>query len=347
MRGGTQYVKQIGNYPDLSYTAAKRMAQKIAATVALGQFENRKGQTQPTVREIFQAYLTHHQFNPHSPKADAPKVKRQFDRFVFSNARFCLIDSSKLDVEDCVPLIRKSLEVGQTTSNNLLRNCKAAVNWAMRVPLLPSAPAEFSHWKIKYNPFTVIPLQEPSKEQDERFLSHEELAEAYNLLETVPWPAREILRFYFLSGGIRLRQLSRLTWEDIDESQMTMVLRDYKGRRAKARVYTLPITKLMLQTLHKAAPGNTPLSTSKTSLDGQHARYVTSIGQLMKGRPFTAKHIRKTGWSLMRDISLEAKRYWLSDDMSSIAQKHYDFFDHRKEILKGMLKWQCMCEGRS
>ena len=65
----------------------------------------------------------------------------------------------------------------------------------------------------------------------------------------------------------------------------------------------------------------------------------------MNGAHFTAKHIRKTGWSLIRDISVDAKRYWLSDDMSTIAQKHYDFFDHRDDILRGMLQWQAMCQG--
>lgn len=62
-------------------------------------------------------------------------------------------------------------------------------------------------------------------------------------------------------------------------------------------------------------------------------------------RPFTAKHIRKTGWSLIREIPLEAKRYWLSDDMSSVAQKHYDFYDHREDIRTGMLLWQSWCES--
>ena len=127
-----------------------------------------------------------------------------------------------------------------------------------------------------------------------------------------------------------------------------MRLRDFKGRRAQPRVYTLPLTDKMLETLHKASPGQFPLSTGQASLDSQHARYVTAISRQMEekgSRPFTAKHIRKTGWSLIRGIPLEAKRYWLSDDINTVAHRHYDFYDHRTEIKHGMTLWQAWCEG--
>jgi integrase len=154
-----------------------------------------------------------------------------------------------------------------------------------------------------------------------------------------------MLRFVFLSGGIRLRQLNRLTWDDIDQKQMTMTFYDRKGRRQQPCVYTLPLTELMLQTLQRANPGNRPVSNGGTSPDEPWLAHISKIGKKMNGKPFSAKHIRKTGWSLMRAIPVDAKRYWLSDHMSGVAQKHYDFFDHRDDILKGMLQWQAMCEG--
>ena len=73
-----------------------------------------------------------------------------------------------------------------------------------------------------------------SNPQDERYLSEEELATAYSLLEEYEAPTREMLRFVFLSGGIRLRQLNRLTWDDIDQKQMTMTFYDRKGEEAAA-----------------------------------------------------------------------------------------------------------------
>ena len=348
-KDGKNVYVSIGAFGDLPLSVVRQKAKQKKAQILLGQHEPKKSTlAQPNVKDVFQAYLEHHQFNPGSLKADRHKVQRQFDRFVFSNSRFCRLDVTELDVNDCVPLVRVALESGNTTANNLLRNCKAALNWGMKAPTNAKAPAEFSHWKIRFNPFTLIPLQESSNEQDDRFLTVEELATAYGLLETVPEPAREILRFYFLSAGIRLRQLARLSWDDVDVKEQTMRLRDFKGRRAQPRVYTLPLTDKMLETLHKASPGQFPLSTGQASLDAQHARYVTAISRQMEekgSRPFTAKHIRKTGWSLIRGIPLEAKRYWLSDDINTVAHRHYDFYDHRTEIKHGMTLWQAWCEG--
>ena len=346
-KNGRTVTETIGPAETLSLTAARTKAKELLAKIHLGTFvaNSKKEARQPTVGEVFQAYLTHHQFNPESPKADARKVQRQFDRFVFSRKAFCRLDATEFEVDDCVPVVRAAMATGNTNGNNLLRNAKAAINWGMKAPTNPKAPAEFAHWKLRFNPFTHIPLQAPSKPQDERYLSEEELATAYSLLEEIPAPTREMLRFVFLSGGIRLRQLNRLTWDDIDQKQMTMTFYDKKGRRPQPRVYTLPITELMLETLHRANPGDRPVSNGGTSPDEPWLSYISEISKKMNGKPFSAKHIRKTGWSLMRAIPLDAKRYWLSDDMSGVAQKHYDFFDHRDSILRGMLQWQSMCEG--
>ena len=345
-KDGRNVYVNIGSAQDLSLTAVRKIAKEKKAQILLGQ-HSRAAQTlkQPTVGEVFQAYLTHHQFNPEAPKADAKKVQRQFDRFVFSRKVFCGLDASQLEVEHCVPVIRDAMEAGNTTGNNLLRNAKAAINWGMKAPTNPMAPAEFSHWKLRFNPFVQMELQPPSKPQDERYLSEEELATAYSLLDEIPAPTREMLRFVFLSGGIRLRQLNRLTWDDIDQKQMTMRFHDIKGRRPQPRVYTLPLTELMLKTLLRANPGDKPVSNGGTSPDEPWLSHISAIARKMNGKPFSAKHIRKTGWSLLRTIPVDAKRYWLSDDMSGVAQKHYDFFDHRDDILKGMLDWQAMCEG--
>ena len=346
-KDGKNNYRNIGPYPELTLTAAKTKHKEIVAEIHLGTFvaNPNKEATQPTVAEVFQAYLTHHQFNPEAPKADARKVQRQFDRFVFSRKAFCRLDASQLEVEHCVPVIRAAMERGNTTGNNLLRNAKAAINWGMKAPTNPMASAEFSHWKLRLNPFAQMQLQPSSNPQDERYLSEEELATAYAFLEEESLPFREMLRFVFLSGGIRLAQLHRITRSDIDEKNMTLTMRSYKGRRPKARVYQLPLTPMMLETLHKANPGAKPLSNNGRSEYEDWLRKITAISKKMGGRPFSAKAIRKTGWTILRNVPIDAKRYWLDDDMSSTALKHYDFFDHRDSILQGMLDWQAMCEG--
>jgi len=346
-KNGRTVTETIGPAETLSLTAAKTKAKELLAQMHLGTFaKEATAEKQPTVGEVFQAYLTHHQFNPEAPKADAKKVQRQFDRFVFSRPGFCRVDASLLEIEECVPVLRAAMDAGNTTGNNLLRNAKAALNWGMKAPTNPKAPAEFAHWKLRFNPFAQMQLQPPTNPQDERYLSEEELATAYNLLEEITAPTREMLRFVFLSGGIRLRQLNRLTWDDIDQKQMTMKFYDIKGRRPQPRVYTLPLTELMLETLLRANPGDKPVSNGGISPDEPWLSHISAISRKMNGKPFSAKHIRKTGWSLSRDIPVDAKRYWLSDDMSTVAQRHYDFFDHRDNILQGMLQWQAKCEGR-
>ena len=344
-RNGKHHFKTLGTFPEVSLTAVRAQAAKHIAEIQLGQFAKRESGKQPTVGQVFESYLTHHQFNPEAPKADARKVQRQFDRFVFSRPSFCRLDASLLEVEDCVPVIRAAMDAGNTTGNNLLRNAKAAINWGMKAPTNPKAPAEFAHWRLRFNPFAQMQLQPPTNPQDERYLSEEELATAYSLLEEIPAPTREMLRFVFLSGGIRLRQLNRLTWDDIDQKQMTMKFLDFKGRRPQPRVYTLPLTELMLETLLRANPGDKPVSNGGTSPDEPWLSHISAISRKMNGKPFSAKHIRKTGWSLLRTIPVDAKRYWLSDDMGGVAQKHYDHFDHYDNILRGMLDWQQMCEG--
>ena len=347
-KDGKNNYRNIGPYPELTLTAAKTKHKKIVSEIHLGTFvaNPNKEARQPTIGEVFQAYLTHHQFNPEAPKADAKKVQRQFDRFVFSRPGFCRVDASLLEIEECVPVLRAAMDAGNTTGNNLLRNAKAALNWGMKAPTNPKAPAEFGHWKLRFNPFAQMQLQPPTNPQDERYLSEEELATAYSLLEEIPPPTREMLRFVFLSGGIRLRQLNRLTWDDIDQKQMTMKFHDIKGRRPQPRVYTLPLTELQLETLLRANSGDKPVSNGGISSDEPWLSHISAISRKMDGKPFSAKHIRKTGWSLIRDIPVDAKRYWLSDDMSTVAQRHYDFFDHRDNILRGMLQWQAKCEGR-
>jgi hypothetical protein len=106
------------------------------------------------------------------------------------------------------------------------------------------------------------------------------------------------------------------------------------------------MTEKMLETLQSAHPGERPLSNGRASQDEDWVRRISRISHKMNGVAFSAKHIRKTGWSLMRNVPIDAKRYWLSDDLSSVAQRHYDFFDHRDDILQGMLQWQALCEAR-
>jgi hypothetical protein len=176
-KDGKNNYRNIGPYPELTLTAAKTKHKEIVAEIHLGTFvaNPNKEATQPTVAEVFQAYLTHHQFNPEAPKADARKVQRQFDRFVFSRKAFCRLDASQLEVEHYVPVIRAAMERGNTTGNNLLRNAKAAINWGMKAPTNPMASAEFSHWKLRFNPFAQMQLQPSSNPQDERYLSEDQM----------------------------------------------------------------------------------------------------------------------------------------------------------------------------
>lgn len=142
---------------------------------------------------------------------------------------------------------------------------------------------------------------------------------------------------HVLTGGQRMAQLARVTLADVDRDSMTMTLRDNKGRRAKPRVYQIPLLPETLplidgitgsgEYVFSADGGATPMSDQFVSdIAARTCTAMKEAGEL-QGAPFTGKHIRATIESRLMDdpynVSSDVLARLLSHGLGGVQARHY------------------------
>lgn len=145
----------------------------------------------------------------------------------------------------------------------------AAIQARQHIDGLPA----FIALKISSNPARDIPPLRQSNQTKDRVLSLAELQTYWKHILNMENSAGALLRFHLLTGGQRIQQLAKATWEDYDVDNQTLTLQDPKGRRYKPRQHVVPI----LPQAYEAMLAMRPAYNTQNNLYNKQTAYIWSV----------------------------------------------------------------------
>ena len=272
-------------------------------------------------------------------KVSAGKVKGTLERHV-KNAHPALWNkpAAAVTIDDCMLVVARLANDGKPREADKVRGyMQAAYSRAINARHEVSAPKELRALGLRENPAREIRKVEGADNPNERVLSLAEFRAYWKRINALPEPQRGVAMLHVLTGGQRMAQLARVTLADVDRDSMTMTLRDNKGRRAKPRVYQIPLLPEALPLIDgitgsgkyvfSADGGATPMSDQFVSdIAARTCTAMKEAGEL-QGAPFTGKHIRATIESRLMDdpynVSSDVLARLLSHGLGGVQARHY------------------------
>lgn len=327
---------------------AKQMAAKAAAGVDPRDASKKRGAH--TFGDLLTAYADMLEaVGKESAKAVRNALQRNVEE---AFPRLWAKPANAVDIDDCVKIVGKLHDDKKPRQADKIRAyLKAAFTVAINARGNVKAPAVLRDIGIRTNPARDIQKVEGSSNADNRALSLSELRCYWTRVKQQPEPARSLSMLHMLTGGQRMKQLSRVTVADIDRDAMLMLMRDGKGRRPKQRVYGVPLLPQALECIDNitgggefvfsADGGQSPIGTSY--LTGVTKRICTDMDKAkeLEGTPFTGKHIRSTVETRLMGkpyrVTSDVFKRLLSHGMGGVQEKYYAhdaFHDEQLEALQ-------------
>ncbi len=209
------------------------------------------------------------------------------------------------------------------------------------------AVPELRQFNILTNPARdVAPFPKPAgtTSKKRKALSLDELRAYWKRINDLPNPEGALLRLHLLTGGQRLRQLCRLTADDIDGDEITLY--DTKGRRAEPREHRVPIRKEAQRALDDigAGPYLVSFDGGKTPAPPWHISRITKAVSeaMLKAKEteqvFTGKIIRATVETRLTQAGIppHTLAYLLSHGLGGVQEVSYQFYDFGPEKLRAL-----------
>lgn len=258
----------------------------------------------------------------------------------------------EIDIDDCLAIIGRQNDDNKPRQADKLRAyIKAAFTRAINARGNVKAPAVLREMKITTNPARDIQKVEGSSNANDRALTIAELQAYWKRVKALEEPRRSLAMLHLLTGGQRMKQLSRVTLADIDRDSMVMVMQDIKGRRSAARVYGVPLLPQALECIDNITGGGTFVFSANGGLSPINTNYLSSIAKRvcddmakageLTGSPFTGKHIRSSVETRLMGkpyrVSSDVFKRLLSHGMGGVQEKHYQhdsFHDEQLEALE-------------
>jgi integrase len=226
---------------------------------------------------------------------------------------------------------------------------RAAYAAAIRAHSDAAAVPELRKFNIQANPARdVSPVKKPKgngKDKPRKPLTLPELRCYWKRAAALPDPDGAILRLHLLTGGQRLRQLCRLTADDVGDDEIT--LHDPKGRRAEEREHVVPLLPEAREALEAigAKPWLVSFDGGETPADAWHvSQRVKAVAEdMLKAKEtaevFTGKVIRSTVETRLTQagISPHVLAHLLSHGLGTLQEKHYQFYDFGPEKLAALI----------
>ncbi|MBS0317825.1 MAG: hypothetical protein JSR49_11935 [Proteobacteria bacterium] len=232
----------------------------------------------------------------------------------------------------------------------------AAYTLAMGAGTNPMAPAGAVGFKLTINPAQAVSPRAMAAKYNrvgKRALSPEELVRYMARVDALPSLLQRIaLRLQLVIGGQRIRQLLRITMDDV--SADAMVLFDPKGRRVQPRQHELPMipeaAELIdaLRGLHQ--PGGSRLLfnaggatlTASTLSTAVHDISMAMVEAGEAASPFRGGDIRRTAETLLAGrlrVSKDDRSQLLSHGLGGVQDAHYDRSDHMLAKAEALRRW--------
>jgi integrase len=269
--------------------------------------------------------------------------------------------AAEISIDDCVAIIGKLNDEGSPRQADKIRSyMKTAYSKAINARGNVKAPAVMRALKITSSPVRDVQKVDGSSNASERALSLAEFRAYWGRVQMLAEPRRSIAMLHVLTGGQRMQQLARVTLADIDRDAMLMRMQDGKGRRAKPRIYSVPLLPQALACIESVTGSGQYVFSSNAGKTPMHISYISDIvkdvctdmaeaGEL-EGEPFTGKVIRATiETRLMKApyrVSSDVLARLLSHGMGGVQAKHYAHDPMHEEQVEALEKLWRLLESK-
>jgi integrase len=166
----------------------------------------------------------------------------------------------------------------------------------------------------------------------------------------MPQPTGRVLRLILATGGQRVEEVLRATWDEFDMKASLWELPP--ERTKKDRAHVVPLSQLAideLKALRKATKSPTYLFPAGRGADGPIR--TDSLGYCIrrfcadsKFEKFTARDLRRTVKTLMgkAGLSKSIRDRLQNHKLSDTSSKHYDRYDYLAEKREAIAVWESM-----
>lgn len=252
-----------------------------------------------------------------------------------------------VSTDDLLAVIAKVAETGQLRSAEKLRAyIRAAYSAAIRARHDARAVPELRDLHVTSNTARDLASIKGANQARDHWLSVHELRHYWAHIASLPGAGGALLRFHLLTGCQRVRQLSRLTTEELDPEGTFVVLYDSKGRRQQPRPHVvplLPVAKDALSAMHGGALGPHLF----TVTGGEHGAPYKTLRNYLKevasrlerdgktSATFTPGDLRRTVETRLADIGVpdEVRAHLQSHGLGGVQNRHYNRYEYFREKL--------------
>lgn len=300
-------------------------------------------------------------------KPSAREVEGAAKRHIFDPfPRLAAKPADEVTVEDVMPVFHGLAKAGKFREAEKLRTYLRAAFTAARKARTDAAMHAFVGFQIRYNPLDDLAVTRPKEaaldaaqaaKERKWALSEAQLAAYWGRIQALPAPHGSMLRLHLLTGGQRVKQLSRLERSNLDEDTKTVTLFDSKGRRQVAYEHVVPLLPEAEQAIEEmrglAGPYLFSVSRGKdgavyhTLRDAmlEVAQAMVEAGEVHQ--VFTPGTIRKTVETRLAaaGVGKDIRARLQSHGIGGVQDKHYDAHDYDAEKRAALRKLRVMCEG--
>ena len=352
----------IGRYSGVaaSAEAGRKRAKEINADLANGidPRPERKAADAATFGDMLTGYVD---LLESKGKKSARNVQNQITADVEKKQRKLWNKrAADVDLDDCIKIVATISDQGKLRQADKIRSyIRSAFTEAIKARGNVRAPERLRNMNIKMNPARDMVKVEGSSQARTRALSLSEFQAYWKRLKEQPEPGRSLGMIHVLTGGQRIKQLSRVTLNDIDREDLTMTIQDYKGRRTTPYQHKIPLMPEVVACIDRITGAGEYMFSCDGGIKPAHDLYLNDLvnrirkdmdkaGELEKGT-FTAGTIRATIETRLGKDPYKVPRwirgYLASHGLGGVQARNYEHDDYLEEKLDALQKLQRMVEG--
>ncbi len=355
--GRKEHKKQLGVYPALTPEIARQRAIEHQQYVLSGKAAIDQAKPSTTLGDVLEGYIATLKGRN---KSDVRNVENGIRRHI--ERRWPAMWSKpaiEVTPEDCLKIVKAPIAEGKLRTADFMRSyLHAAFELATRTdpnsvttgPILNMA-----------NPAKMKKVEGAIKAR-ERFLTENELSALWRRINELPYPKREIVSLWLLTGCQRQQQLARVKAKDIHEVMVGkktvkgLELIDSKGRTGEPRRHFVPLTKASEKIVRSllemgehllTVDGKTPINPNW--FNRQLQPLVTDMAEAgeLEREPFTAGALRSTVETLLgkNGVSRENRGHLQSHGNSGVQARHYDRHNYAEQKLDALKVWEGLLNG--
>lgn len=258
---------------------------------------------------------------------------------------------------DLLAVVARVVDAGKLREAAKLRSyLHAAYGAAIRAQQSAQGLQALRELNITTNPSRDLVTIEGASRSRDRALS---VAKLRAYWQRIQGPEHAALRFHLLTGCQRVRQLGRLTIEDLDHDAQTVRILDRKGRRKQPRIHDVPMIPAAVAALetmgHDLGSWLFTLTHGETPATYESVRdHVTAVqaemetaGELEKGA-FTVGDLRRTVETRLAALGVtrEDRSQLQSHGLGGVQGRHYDKHEYLAEKRAALQALHALITGK-